>query len=308
LFAAGSVPAALFIAWENNLLYGSAVASGYGDLGPGFSLQHAAINIRHYSSWWLESQGPLAFLFIAALFRRRGVRRRDLFVLIGFGVSLVFLYLFYLPFEIWWFLRFLLPAVPLVFLLCADAVDWAARGSRSVRVAALTAFSVVAGSHAFRFLDTRDISGHRVNEERYVEPALYVAATTAPDAVILTRQHSGSLRYYSGRLTLRWDLLDPAWLDRAVDALHERGVPTYLLLEYWEEPPFRERFAGQSALTELALGPAATARGGELRFYPLKAPGAGARRSPIVIPLPSNRHCLDISREYVDPPAARRLR
>ena len=48
-----------------------------------------------------------------------------------------------------------------------------------------------------------------------------------PDAVILAMQHSGSLRYYTGRLILRWDALDPAWLDRAVAFLRDRGIATY---------------------------------------------------------------------------------
>jgi hypothetical protein len=34
--------------------------------------------------------------------------------------------------------------------------------------------------------------------------------------VILSVQHSGSLRIYADRLTLRFDALDPLWLDRTV--------------------------------------------------------------------------------------------
>ena len=55
-------------------------------------------------------------------------------------------------------------------------------------------------------------------------------------------QHSGSMRYYTGRMIVRWDTLDPAWLDRAVAFLRDRGIATYALLEYWEEAEFRQRF------------------------------------------------------------------
>jgi hypothetical protein len=308
LFAAGSVPAALVIAWLNDYLYGSPLTSGYGDLSSGFAVRYAAINVKNYSAWWFESQGPLAFLFVGALFRRREKMARESWVLVAFGLGVALLYLFYIPFEEWWFLRFVLPAVPLVFLFCADAVEWAAHRSLAVQAAALLAFTLSAGGHAARFFDTHDIGGLGVGEQRYVEPALYIADRTPADAVVLTMQHSGSLRYHAGRLTMRWDAIDPAWLDRAVDYLHDHGIATYVLLEYWEEPQFRERFKGQRVLNELDLGPLATGRSGEQRFYPLVAAGSGTRRVPEIIPLRPDRPCLEISPHYVEPLAVRKLK
>ena len=60
-------------------------------------------------------------------------------------------------------------------------------------------------------------------ESKYVEVAKTVESLTGPDDVIISAQHSGSLRYYAGRLTLRWDVGDPAWLDRTVDWLAAHG-------------------------------------------------------------------------------------
>lgn len=45
---------------------------------------------------------------------------------------------------------------------------------------------------------------------------------------------------------LMWDSLDPAWLDRAISWLRERGHQPYFLLERREEPEFRTRFSGHS--------------------------------------------------------------
>ena len=64
-------------------------------------------------------------------------------------------------------------------------------------------------------------------------------------------QHSGSLRYYAGRLTLRYDQLDPDWLDRGVDWLRARGIASYALLDEWEVPEFRRRFPGQAVIRQL---------------------------------------------------------
>jgi hypothetical protein len=53
-----------------------------------------------------------------------------------------------------------------------------------------------------------------------------------------------------------WDGLDPAWLERAIVFARERGLAPFLLLESWEEPLFRKRFAG-SPLAALDWPPVA---------------------------------------------------
>ena len=310
LFAVASIPGALGVAWVNNTLYGSPLTSGYGDLGPGFSLEYAATNIRRYPAWWLESQGPFAFVFLASFWfwRKNRPMRHEFLVLAGFAVTLWLLYLFYLPFEAWWFLRFLVPAVPFVFLLCADAVVQAAGQSATVRVVALAAFTVIIAAHVSRFIDTRDILGTGKGERRYLEPALHLASTIPPDAVIVAMQHSGSLRYYTGRLILRWDELDPSWLDRTVAFLRARGIATYLVAESWEEEQIRSRFAGQQTLADLDRGRIATARGGEVRMYQLQAPDSGAPRAAVEIPISEDRTCYDISPDFIAPKAIKKLR
>ena len=65
------------------------------------------------------------------------------------------------------------------------------------------------------------------------------------NAIYLTRQYSGSLRYYADRPTLRWDMLDGAWLDRAVDYLRGQGLVPLILIEDGDEAQeFREHFGG----------------------------------------------------------------
>jgi hypothetical protein len=309
LFAVASLPGPLAVAWLNDALYGSPLSSGYGDLGPGFTLSNAAANIRLYPAWWLESQGPFAFLFLGALWYWKGrlAMRREVMVIFGFAVAVALLYLFYLPFDAWWYLRFVVPAVPIALLLCADTVARAAGSSSTVRCAALAAFTVVVVSHATRFIDTRDLLGIGTGERRYLEPALHIASGTAPDAVILAMQHSGSVRYYTGRMIVRWDALDPAWLDRAVEFLRRRGVATYLLVEHWEEEPIRRRFAGQGTLADLDRSPVATARSGDIRLYALQS-GESSTRVPIDIPISPDRTCYEVSPDYAVPRVIERLR
>ena len=305
LFAAGSVPAALLIAWVNHRLYGSALSSGYGDLGGVFALQHAAANLRLYPGWWLESHGAIAFLFLAALVRGRWYTLERV-ALVGYAVCVFVLYVFYLPFDQWWYLRFLIPAIPIAFLLTADVLVEATRRSPSLRLAVLIAFAAVAGGHSLRFIGSKDILNNSMAEKRrYLDAAVHIDRTVPPEAVILAMQHSGSVRYYTGRLTMRWDVLDPASLDRAVDALRTRGVAAYALLESWEEADFRRRFAGQRSLEMLTAGAASISEDGDLRLYPLtgaKAPGPAA-----VIPHAPDDGCVGASPRFVEPEAARRL-
>ena len=292
-FGAGLAPLVGFVAWTNSYLYGSPLMSGYGSLSPGFALEHAADNLARYPSWWLQSQGWLAFLFVPGLVRSVVSRQRERLVLAAFPVAVLLSYVFYIPFDAWWFLRFLLPAIPLAFLFCADVVHWAtSRLSRTGRGAALACLLLVSLTHTMSFSRSSAILGIGEGEQKYADAAAFVDRVTPREAVVIALQHSGSARYYAGRLTVRFDALGAAWLDRAVDALERNGRPVYLLLEDHEVQSFRDRFAGQRSLAVLDRGPAATGRGGQLRFY---AVNGAPFDSPALIPRTSRAECLDVS-------------
>jgi hypothetical protein len=86
---------------------------------------------------------------------------------------------------------------------------------------------------------------------RYINVARLVASVTEPNSVVITLQHSGSLRYYGGRTTLRYDLLHQRWLDRTILWLRDRGMRPYILLDDWEHEIFRDRFASQNVFGRL---------------------------------------------------------
>ena len=105
---------------------------------------------------------------------------------------------------------------------------------------------------------------HRL-ELRYERAGVYVAGHLPPNALVITSWESGSIRFYGHRKTLVWDALDPAWLDRAIAYSRARGLEPFLLFERWEEPNFRQRFAG-SAIATLDWPPAAEIAG-QVRIY-----------------------------------------
>jgi len=112
-----------------------------------------------------------------------------------------------------------------------------------------------------------DAFNEQSGEAKYVETAKAVETITSPGDVIISGQFSGSLRYYAGRLTLRWDFLDPQWLDRAVEWLHARGHHVYILLEAPEVDPFRARFGQTSAMGRLDWVPLVTFRGRSIQLH-----------------------------------------
>jgi hypothetical protein len=99
-----------------------------------------------------------------------------------------------------------------------------------------------------------------------------VRARTDRNAVIVSMQHSGSLRYYAGRTTLQYMHFDPEWLDRAVAWFSEHGIHPYAVLENWEIPEFRARFGGSNVLGRLEMTPIMEYGEGHVFLYDLLRP------------------------------------
>jgi hypothetical protein len=258
---AGTIPGCLFIAWINNALYGSPLASGYGSLSVLFSASYVVPNLERYGRWLVESQTPLAVVGIAVLLVPvkaiwRTQEQQQAARLLGASVMVVWaLYVMYTPFEAWWFLRFLLPAWPAMCLGSAALLVRVAQGRHlALRIIGCAILAFV-GAHNLYYASTHGAFPSGEGEHRYVSIAKMVEQATDPSGVIFAGQHGGPIRYYAGRTIIRFDLLDRAWLDRAVQWLNTQGRRPYFLLEEWEMLEFQERFSASNALGTVALAP-----------------------------------------------------
>jgi hypothetical protein len=271
LFAAGVVPGCVAVAVVNAHLYGSPFSTGYGDASFLFGVDHFRINLRQYSGWLFDMETPVILLAPVGwlLLRRRedgaasdrfGASGRWSSLILAFSVVLYGCYAFYTPFDNWTYLRFLLPAISLLWLLCAVALAHIGSRLHSFFPRFLLAGFVVLFV-AWRW----DVMGLRPlppNERRFAVVGEYVRDALPPNAVVFALLHSGSIRYYSGRTTLRWDYLPEDWLDRSVEFFTSIGYRPYLLVEQGaERAQFVERFSGHSKLGSLALAPLATYHG-----------------------------------------------
>ncbi len=242
--ASPGVLAALML---NRALYGSPFQSGYGDLGVLFAAGHVPVNVMRYGATWLVTGTPIVLLSLAAWWWAPRARRLEVAGVASLGVALSLVYLAYRPFDEWWYLRFLLPAVALAAVLTAVTLvriteRWLPRH------AALLAL-VVAGAAAIYTARTpyaHEALALRGLEARFPDTAAVVATRLDPGAVPITIWQSGGLRFWPGREVVVWDALDPRWLDEAVSWMQIHGRQPAIVVERWEEEGFRTRFAGQT--------------------------------------------------------------
>lgn len=252
VFATGVVAGALVVAAVNQALNGSPLTSGYGSLDGAFSPAFAWPNLARYTTWLIETQTPLALagtlavlLPIRALWPALTERAAPvaMAVFVGFVWAS---YVFYREYDAWWFLRFLLPSWP--FVMAGSAAVLHAVGARHRLARLVVIIGVVAlGLWQVHIAIERNVFNLWKEERRYVTVARHVDQLTPPDSVIFSRQHSGSIRYYAGRLTVRFEEFEPGDLDRAVAWFAAQGVRAYLLLDDADIPIARDVLTGQAA-------------------------------------------------------------
>jgi hypothetical protein len=68
--------------------------------------------------------------------------------------------------------------------------------------------------------------------------------------VLIAGEQSGSMRYYTQRSILRWEAATPGAMAAAIAELGVLGRPVYIVLDAWEDAPFRSKF---SSVTAVAL-------------------------------------------------------
>ena len=278
VFAAAAAPAFLALVAINRAMHGGAVDSGYGRVEDLFALSRVPGNLSRYLGWLIGSETPVILAGLAApfLLPRGSEARRLAIALVVFSALTLACYLPYVQWDAWWFVRFLLPALPgLCALTAAASVAAMSRGRggrpaaeplRSRRGALLVgAVSVLA---VLLVIETEQRAAFRLRdmEARYRIVGEYVARTLPADAVVFAEIESGSVRFYSGRLTVYLNVLDPAWLDRAIALMEAQGRRPYFVLEAIEEPDFRAKFGSDSRFGALDWPPRADFNR-EVRLY-----------------------------------------
>ena len=262
-----AAPGVIAFAWLNQVRYGSPLATGYGETGALFSWAHVAANLARYPAWLIETESPLIVLALAAPWSvpRDRAGTRLAMVALGSSALVVLTYVAYSVFDDWWYLRFLLPALP-VLLVYSAAVLLGLVPPRTRRFAA-AALCIALGGWYLRVAASRHVFELRTLESRYVLAGRFAARELPQDAVVIAGAQSGSIRYHGRRPTIAWEGVPPNRLDAVAAALRGAGHAVFIVLEDAETPAFRQRF-GAEQLGRLDWAPAAEIpAAGRVRFY-----------------------------------------
>jgi hypothetical protein len=161
-----------------------------------------------------------------------------------FGLVLLVEYLFYAVFEHWPYLRFLLPVIPLLFVMASNVCIVALlRVPTAIRAGIIFAICVLLGTWYFKKGDELGVYAIGFSERRYESVGRYLERALPQEAVVLSVIESGSVRLYGKHKTMRWDEIPKGKLEQTLDLLKASGYVPYILLEDWEENMFRTHFA-----------------------------------------------------------------
>ena len=254
--AIGALPAVVTVAMLQNAMYGGPLKSGYGDLSLLFRVAHVWPNLQRYPVWLVQTETPIVLLALAAPWLARdSLARRQVIWLLAFVLAVFTCYIPYEVFDAWWFLRFVLPAYPPLLVLTSSAmVRLFERLGSWWRIASYAAAAVLAVV-LIRGSIERYAFGLWEFERRFPLAGNYVASRLPANAIVITAQESGSVRFYSNRVTMAWREFPADALDTALAFARAHDYRPYLLIETGEQQEFVDRFQGRSPLGGLSWPP-----------------------------------------------------
>ena len=263
-FGLGGLPGALFLVGYNHALYGTYLTTGYGDVSSLFALRHVPPTVWHFVIWVPVVATPL--VLAAAALPWLTIDRRKKFTLLAWAGVVFLLYAAYEPTqETWWYLRFILPALPALAIAAALGLQqinypsWflvsrvLPAGATPAQVAqgpivrlpfAVLLFLAAAGWLLMWDRSLR-VSQIELDDRTYPQVGRWVAEQMPADAIVAAYQVSGSILYYTNRPFINPFNLVPedqarfsAWLDR-------EHRPLYAVLFPFEEANILQRLPGR---------------------------------------------------------------
>jgi hypothetical protein len=237
--AAAMIPALVVLGAIQSIRYGSPFVSGYGAVRGLFAWQNVWPNVERYPRWMIETHTPLIALFVLAPLWIARHRAHGTFLLLlwTFAMAVVAAYLPYVYFQMfeWTYTRFLLPAIPMMWLLVAAPIDLVANRIRTAQRAAIGLLIVLlVGGFCLYSAKSRFVFDLHTGEEKYVAAAQYVREALPPNSLLISMQHSGSLWFYTPRPIVRWDYLNPRELDELLAWSAAHRYQPFLVVDHEE--------------------------------------------------------------------------
>jgi hypothetical protein len=245
-FCVPLAPVAMTIAALNTYYFGAPSNSGYGPASDLYNWSNVWPNLKLYGSWLWQSESPIVLIAPLSLLPpfTRSVDRAVIRICVLMCAATFACYVSYSQFDVWWYLRFLLPAGGAFAVLIAAGFTGVARAFPRPygRVAAAAALALFVAARVSFAEDRGSFGSMREGERRYIDLGEFVEQHLPENAALFSMQHSGSLRFYSGRLTLRYDWVQKAWARDVPAAVERAGYHPFLVIDDWETSDVRKRW------------------------------------------------------------------
>lgn len=237
----GGLPGAIWLGYYNHTLYGSALSSGYVNLGEAFDWSYGPPTVLHFALWLGGMLPAILFPLAGLSLLRAGPRGRIVLALAAWFLAFAGFYAFYeISREVWWDLRFILPATPAFILAGLLGLQiWLERRPfvpaariRPILAGALAAWTIALGwfwSQKFH------LPLIRTYEQAYADSAAAANARFPANALVVSGLHSGALYYYTPFAVLRWEALQPGEFTRFAALAQQAHRPICAVLFDIEE-------------------------------------------------------------------------
>jgi len=245
--AAGGLPGAILLLATNAHLHGSPWRMGYGSIFDSFAAVYFWPTLGHFALWLgLLLPAVILALPFATLWRSQIAPRIAVALGLWFAIPVVFYAFYEVSHEVWWCLRFILPATPpLIFAALLGLQGILASRPRAL-VAASVGIALWGAGASLHWTRHFHILLTETYEEAYADIGRWARDQLPPEAVLLCYAESGAIHYYTPLPILRWEQIGPEEFARHAAHLTGAGRPIYLLLfPADEESVFRDRLPGR---------------------------------------------------------------
>jgi len=239
----GGLPGAGFLSVYNYAAYGKIVTTGYGDMTDAFGREWVLPTLKHYAIWLPRLFTPVVVLAFGLLGSR--AEKRTIAVLTTWILAIFAFYSFYtFTHEVWWYLRFILPAAPALLIAAVLVLQRVTErfNLQLFQAGAPLSHHVVAGfilliATVPNVLEMRSLHSlvGKKGDSSYWLLADWLNRNAPPNSVVAAMQNSGSLLAYSSFTVVRWDALNKENFSTICAQLAANRQPLYAVLFPFEE-------------------------------------------------------------------------
>lgn len=245
LAVAGGLPAALWLGYYNHALYGSALQTGYVNIGEAFGWRYGAPTALHFAQWLaLMLPAVLLVLPLVAIARRTRPGRTGLALALWFGPFAI-VYAFYeISHEVWWNLRFVMPGIPALIIGGLIGVEAMTQSAR-VRTAWAAGIATWAAGLGWFWTGKHHLLLTKTYERAYADASAAARTRFPAGALVIAGMHSGAIFYYTEFAVMRWEFVRPEEFARFRELAEKAGRPICaVLFDMEEKEALRERCRG----------------------------------------------------------------